>query len=55
MGSSEESPDKICSSEGCNLEDLTGAGLAQEFPSTVHPAGCHTGHTRRILRQCTCR
>ena len=36
MGSSEESPDKICSWEGCNLEDPAAAGPVQEPLSTVH-------------------
>ena len=46
MDTSAESPDKICSWNGCNPAV---AGPARESPSTVDPAGGHTGHTQRIL------
>ena len=39
MESSEESLDKICSWDGCNLVDPAAAGPAREPHSTVHPAG----------------
>ena len=49
MGSSEESPDKICSWEGCNQEDPAAEEPDQEPMLTVYLAVGHTDHTQRIL------
>ena len=53
MGSSKESPDKICSWEGYNQEDPAAAGPVRVSPSTVDPAGGHTDHTQRTLNRVT--
>ena len=44
MGSSRESPDKICFEEGCILEDLVPDGSCRVLPSTGHLVEGHSDH-----------
>ena len=44
MGSSGESPDKICFEEGSILEDLAADGPDLSLPSTGHLVEGHSDH-----------